>query len=117
MATVNYGGGYDGAVTLKDAMAQSINTVAVQVSERIGRQKVIDTARRLESRRLSGPIPAWRQVLRGIARRTDSAYGVIANGGVAVWPHAITEIRTRNGKIHCREGAATQVVDPRRSEE
>ena len=43
----NYGGGYDGAVTLKDAMAQSINTVAVQVSERIGRQKVIDTARRL----------------------------------------------------------------------
>ena len=45
MATANYGGGY--AVTLKDAMAQSINTVAVQVSERIGRQKVIDTARRL----------------------------------------------------------------------
>ena len=111
----NYGGGYDGAVTLKDAMAQSINTVAVQVSERIGRQKVIDTARRLG---ITSPLRSHPSLALGASEvslvELTSAYGVIANGGVAVWPHAITEIRTRNGKIlyHRREGPATQVVDP-----
>ena len=111
----NYGGGYDGAVTLKDAMARSINTVAVQVSERIGRQKVIDTARRLG---ITSPLRSHPSLALGASEvslvELTSAYGVIANGGVAVWPHAITEIRTRNGKIlyHRREGAATQVVDP-----
>ena len=111
----NYDGGYDGAVTLKDAMAKSINTVAVQVSERIGRQKVIDTARRLG---ITSPLRSHPSLALGASEvslvELTSAYGVIANGGVAVWPHAITEIRTRNGKIlyHRREGAATQVVDP-----
>ncbi|RZO37596.1 MAG: PBP1A family penicillin-binding protein [Rhodospirillaceae bacterium] len=111
----NYGGGYDGAVTLKDAMARSINTVAVQVSERIGRQKVIDIARRLG---ITSPLRSHPSLALGASEvslvELTSAYGVIANGGVAVWPHAITEIRTRNGKIlyHRREGATTQVVDP-----
>ena len=36
-----------GAVTAGEAMAQSLNTVAVQISEQTGRDKVIDMARRL----------------------------------------------------------------------
>ena len=111
----NYGGGYDGTVTLKDAMARSINTVAVQVSERVGRQKVIDAARRLG---ITSPLKSHPSLALGASEvslvELTSAYGVIANGGIAVWPHAITEIRTRSGDVLYRrlDGAAAQVVDP-----
>jgi len=111
----NYGGGYEGTVTLREAMAQSINTVAVQVSERIGRQKVIDSARRLG---ITSPLKSHPSLALGASEvslvELTSAYGVIANGGIAVWPHAITEIRTRGGDVlyRRRDGAAAQVVDP-----
>ena len=111
----NYGGGYEGTVTLREAMAQSINTVAVQVSERIGRQKVIDSARRLG---ITSPLKSHPSLALGASEvslvELTSAYGVIATGGIAVWPHAITEIRTRGGDVlyRRRDGAAAQVVDP-----
>ncbi|MGB0631368.1 MAG: transglycosylase domain-containing protein, partial [Alphaproteobacteria bacterium] len=111
----NYGGGYEGTVTLKEAMTRSINTVAVQVSEKVGRQKVIDTARRLG---ITSPLKSHPSLALGASEvslvELTSAYGVIANGGVAVWPHAITEIRTRSGAIlyRRRDGASAQVVDP-----
>jgi penicillin-binding protein 1A len=43
----NYGGGYRGSVPLDRAFASSINTVAVWLSERVGRQRVIKAARDL----------------------------------------------------------------------
>ncbi|MDD9915375.1 MAG: PBP1A family penicillin-binding protein, partial [Rhodospirillaceae bacterium] len=111
----NYGGRYEGTVTLREAMAKSINTVAVQVSERVGRDRVIETARRLgiTSRLKSHPSLALGASEVSLVELT-AAYGVIANGGIAVWPHAIIEIRNRAGKTLYRrtDGAATQVVDP-----
>ena len=43
----NFDGTHAGPVTLRRALARSINTVAVQVAERAGRPRVIATARRL----------------------------------------------------------------------
>ena len=43
----NYNDKYYGNVTLRDAFARSLNSVAVQLSERVGRGKVIDAAHRL----------------------------------------------------------------------
>ena len=112
----NYGGGHLGAVTLRDAMAQSVNTVAVQVSERVGRRKVIETARRLG---ITSPLKSHPSLALGASEvslvELTAAYGVIANAGVAVWPHGITEIRTRSGRVLYRrtDGAATQVVEPK----
>ena len=37
----NYTGRYLGNITLRDAFAKSVNTAAVKISEKIGRQKVI----------------------------------------------------------------------------
>ncbi|MEE2996753.1 MAG: PBP1A family penicillin-binding protein [Pseudomonadota bacterium] len=110
----NYGGRYDGTVTLKDAVARSINTVAVQVSERVGRQKVIDTARRLG---ITSPLKSHPSLALGASEvslvELTAAYGVVANGGIAVWPYAITEILTRRGEVLYRrtDGAVPHVVD------
>ena len=43
----NYGNDYRGAVTLTHAFASSINTVAVKLSEAVGRDQVIATAHEL----------------------------------------------------------------------
>ncbi|HKR25746.1 MAG TPA: transglycosylase domain-containing protein, partial [Allosphingosinicella sp.] len=43
----NYGDSYRGRMTLRDAVAHSSNSVAVQVSERVGRDNVIRAARDL----------------------------------------------------------------------
>ncbi len=42
----NYGGGYAGPVTLQDALARSINTVAVRVANEIGGKRIGDLAAR-----------------------------------------------------------------------
>jgi len=111
----NYGGNYLGSVTLREAMARSVNTVAVQVSERVGRGKVIDSARRLG---ITSPLKSHPSLALGASEvslvELTAAYGVIANGGVAVWPHGISEIRERGGRVLYRrtDGAAAQVVDP-----
>jgi len=110
----NYAGNFLGSVTLREAMARSVNTVAVQVSERVGRGKVIDTARRLG---ITSPLKSHPSLALGASEvslvELTAAYGVIANGGVAVWPHGITEIRERGGRVLYRrtDGAAAQVVD------
>jgi penicillin-binding protein 1A len=43
----NYGGRFRGAVTLRNAFAHSINTVAVQLAEQVGIPAVIETAKRM----------------------------------------------------------------------
>lgn len=111
----NYGGNFLGSVTLREAAARSVNTVAVQVSERVGRGKVIDAARRLG---ITSPLKSHPSLALGASEvslvELTAAYGVIANGGVAVWPHGISEIRERGGRVLYRrtDGAAAQVVDP-----
>ena len=111
----NYGGTFLGSVTMREAAARSLNTVAVQVSERVGRGKVIDAARRLG---ITSPLKSHPSLALGASEvslvELTAAYGVIANGGVAVWPHGISEIRERGGRVLYRrtDGAAAQVVDP-----
>ncbi len=111
----NYGGNFLGSVTLREAAARSINTVAVQVSERVGRSKVIDVARRLG---ITSSLKSHPSIALGASEvsliELTAAYSVIANGGVAVWPHGISEIRERSGRVLYRrvDGAAAQVVDP-----
>ena len=43
----NYSGNFLGEVTLEDAFAKSINTVAVKLSEKVNRRSVIDMSQRL----------------------------------------------------------------------
>ena len=111
----NYEGTYRGDVTVADAVAYSINTVAVQVLFRTGPENVIAAARRLG---ISSPLPRDASLALGTGEvsliELTSAYAAFASGGTAAWPHGIVEIRDAHGGVlYRREGSgAPRVVDP-----
>lgn len=107
---------YAGNVTLMRALSQSINTVAVKVSEQVGRDKVVATAQRLG---ITSPIASHPALALGASEVTllelTAAYAPFANGGDAVVPHGILEVRTRSGRsLYRRSGSSLgRVVDSR----
>ncbi len=107
----NYGGKYQGTVTLRDAIAKSINTVAVRITEKVGREKVIELARRLG---ITSDMKSHPSLALGASEvslfELTAAYSVIANGGYSVWPHAITEIRNRDDEVLYRRVASASAV-------
>ena len=111
----NYTGRYRGPVTLRDAFARSINTVAVQVSERAGRRNVISAARRLG---ITSELKSHPSLALGASEVTlvelTAAYAALANGGRGVWAHGISEIRDRAGRVlYRRSGSGPgRVIDP-----
>ena len=114
----NYDGRYRGAMPLSRAFARSINTVAVQVSERAGRRRVIDAARRLG---ITTPIAPHPSLALGTSEVTlielTAAYAAVANGGIAVWPYGVTTIDGAAGKrLYRRTGApAARVIAAKRA--
>jgi penicillin-binding protein 1A len=111
----NYLDKYQGDVTLAEALAESINTVAVQVAQRAGPANVVAVANRLGINSTLSPDPS-------IALGTNevnllelvSAYAPFANGGTGVIAYGITEIKDNNGKVlYRRTGSGPgQVVAP-----
>ena len=96
----NYNDRYYGNVTLRDAYARSLNSVAVQLSERVGRTKVIDTAHRLG---LTEPMDNTAAIALGVSETTllemTGAYATFANLGNGVWPFGIERISARDGTV------------------
>ena len=110
----NYSGKYLGSVTMAEALARSINSVAVQVSERVGRTKVIATARRLG---ITSPLAARPSIALGASEVTlmelTGAYATFANGGLGVVPYGVQEIRDRAGRVlYRRAGSGLGRVAP-----
>ncbi len=96
----NFDGGYRGEVSLRRALAQSINTVAVKVAERAGRERVIRTARRLGLSTDFKPTPSLALGAGEVSLiEMTAAYGAFASGGFAVWAHGIKEIRDGHGRV------------------
>lgn len=111
----NYDKRHIGEVTVADALARSINSVAVQVSERAGHDNVRDAALRLG---ITSPIPRHPSIALGAAEVTlidlATAYVPFANGGRGVLPYAIVEIRDGSGEVlYVRRGGGSRVVAPR----
>jgi len=103
----NFDGRYRGAITLREAAVQSINTVAVRVSERVGRERVIAAARRLG---ISTKIPPYPSLALGTAEvslvELTAAYGALPAGGRSLMPHGIVEIRDTQGRVlYRRQGS------------
>jgi penicillin-binding protein 1A len=110
----NYEGTYRGNVTVADALAYSINTVAVQVLFRTGPENVIEAARSLG---ITSPLPRDASLALGTGNvsliEMTSAYAAFASGGTAAWPHGILEIRDAHGGVlYRREGSgAPRVIE------
>ncbi len=102
----NHTDSYLGQITLQTALAQSVNTVAAEVADQVGRDKVAATARRLG---ISTPINLEPAMALGTSQVTPlemtAAYGAFANGGVRVAPYAIQRISTASGVVVWRRPA------------
>jgi penicillin-binding protein 1A len=96
----NYRDHYLGQVSIGDAVALSLNSVAVRVSEAVGRGRVAAMAERLGIR---GPVRRDPAIALGVTETSllemTGAFAVLANKGRAAMPYAILEIRDRKNRI------------------
>ncbi|HVY35360.1 MAG TPA: PBP1A family penicillin-binding protein [Caulobacteraceae bacterium] len=111
----NYGGGYVGPVTLADALARSINTVAVRVAQEVGSHKIGDLAARFgltdipADPDLSVALGAYEVTLLELT----SGFQVFQQGGARTPSYLIDEIDTAGGDLLYRRApsAPIQVYD------
>ncbi|MGX9429462.1 MULTISPECIES: transglycosylase domain-containing protein [Bradyrhizobium] len=112
----NYTHEYFGSVTLTQALAMSLNTVAVRLGLEVGPKNVVRTAHRLG---ISSKLDANPSIALGTSEvsviELVGAYAPFANGGTAVSPHVVTRIRTDKGKLLYVRPAdpLARVVEPR----
>jgi len=112
----NYDDKYLGQVTLREAFARSLNSVAVRVLQKVGAEEVTITARRLG---ITSPLDLAPSIALGTSEVTllelTGAYAVFANRGSGVWPHGIEQIREASGRVLYRRGGdgPAQVIEPK----
>jgi penicillin-binding protein 1A len=107
----NSGGKYYGSVTMKYALAQSLNTVTARLMDRVGPKAVIDLCRDLG---VKSDIPASPAIGLGAVEITVSdmvaAYSTFANQGVYVKPRFVNKITDKNGVVLFESRAETRDV-------
>ena len=114
----NFGNKYFGSISLADALKNSLNTVAVQLQDKVGFDAIITMANNLgigTTRPLGKYYPmaigAYEQTILDMA----SAYAAVTNRGVYVKPTAFEDIRGPGGELiwsRRRDGArGTRAVD------
>lgn len=103
---------YRGEVTVRQAFALSINTVAVQLASRVGFDTVADMARRfgISTRIDRRPAMALGTSDVNLLEMT-SAYASVARGGVEAAPYAITKVTTSRGRtLYSREAEEPRML-------
>jgi penicillin-binding protein 1A len=108
----NYTGLYHGEISLREALAQSTNTVAARLAAEVGPWRVVRTARRLgiQSRLHDSPSIALGTAEVNLMELTG-AYAPFANGGQGVLPHIITRVRNGDGRVlYARKRSTTGQV-------
>ncbi|MFQ5984073.1 MAG: transglycosylase domain-containing protein, partial [Alphaproteobacteria bacterium] len=103
----NFDGRFRGPVTVSEAVARSINTVAVRVAARAGLGNVVRLARRLG---ITSPLREEPSLALGASEVTllelTAAYGALANRGYGVWPYGIGEVRAAGGQVLYRRSGS-----------
>ncbi|GGF64050.1 penicillin-binding protein [Azorhizobium oxalatiphilum] len=106
---------YLGPVPLQQALAMSLNTVAVRLALEVGPKAVVATAHRLGITSNLDPNPS---IALGTSEvsvlEMASAYAPFANGGIGVIPYVIDSVKGADGKIlysRATKGPG-RVIDP-----
>jgi len=111
----NYYRKYYGATTLREAMEESRNIVAVKLLNEVGYGRTIDTARRMG---ISTPLRPYPSMALGTMEVSlldlTTAFSVFANQGVRVEPHFVRQIVDREGQV--REEARPRIVEALRAD-
>ncbi len=102
----NYTKKYYGPVTLTQALAMSLNTVAARLAYEVGPKTVANTAKRLG---IASDLKPNLSIALGTSEVTPleiaGAYVPFSNGGYGVLPHIIRRIKTVDGKqLYSRKG-------------
>lgn len=95
----NYSGGYRGAMTLRTALAKSINTVAVKLSLEVDRQTVLDDLEKMGVKHLKKTCSMALGDNGMTPLEHVGAWGVFASGGLSIRPYGIEEISTIGGQL------------------
>lgn len=105
----NFGNRFSGAMTLREALEQSVNIIAVKLlDEHVPPRQVIDYARRMgistlvtDGRRHDAVLALALGGITNGVRPIDmaQAYGVLANQGVRSTPMAITRVVAADGSV------------------
>jgi penicillin-binding protein 1A len=112
----NYTHEYHGAVTLTQALSQSLNTVSVRLTLEVGPAAVAKTAYRLG---IASKLEPNASLALGTSEvsliELTSAYATFANGGNAVTAHVVERVRTPAGKVLYARKAQDlgRIVEPR----
>lgn len=97
---VNFENKFEGTVTLRRALAESINVVAVKLLQQVGIQDTIATARKMG---LTTVLQPYLPLALGASDVTllemTSAYSVFDNGGVYTSPQVIEKVTDREGGV------------------
>ena len=121
-APQNYARKFYGIVTIRAALEQSLNVVAIRLNQYVTPEKTIEYAKKMGITTLveSGEYSDvnFAMALGGLSRGVTplemaSAYGVIANNGVRVAPIGIQKVVDRNGKVlYEAQSQGEQVINP-----
>lgn len=96
----NYTKKYQGEVTIRDAFAESLNTISVRLAEKYGFVNIVRIARKLGVTSELDPHPSIALGTPDISLyELAQAFAHIANDGKTVIAHAITEIKDEKGVI------------------
>ena len=91
---------YRGMVTLKKALANSINTVSAKLMDKVGPEAVVALAHKLG---INSEIPVQPSIALGAVEITVqdmvAAYSTFANQGVYIKPQFISRIEDKNGVV------------------
>ncbi|WP_396602683.1 transglycosylase domain-containing protein [Algibacter sp. R77976] len=91
---------YGGTRTLKNALANSVNTVTAQLIDKVGPQTVVDLAKKLGVESEMLPVPSIALGTPDISvYEMVGAYSSFANHGVYTKPVMVTSIEDKNGTI------------------
>ncbi|MBW7901161.1 MAG: penicillin-binding protein 1A [Rhodocyclaceae bacterium] len=117
----NYDGKYEGAMTLRTALAKSKNMVSIRILEAIGTHYAQDYATRFGFE--ANKHPAYLTLALGAGSVTPwqmvSAYAVFANGGYRIQPYIVRDIRNEKNEILAQAqptpagNAELRAIDPR----
>ncbi len=111
----NFNDDFRGPVTLREALAHSLNVATVKVGEMVGFDAVVNLARQAGMNEDIQPTPA---VALGAYQVTPfeiaRAYTIFANQGVRVQPIFVSDIRDQGGvTVYDHEPRTRRVLDPR----
>ena len=96
----NYTGTYLGPMTMSEAIARSINTVAVELTQLAGPARVADTARRFGITSKLEPYPSIALGSQEVSLwELTRAYGVFQSGGLRLDPWLIEKIEDSRGTV------------------